>query len=57
MIRRDYLLRMIEQCIQALTRSLRLSREQQFEAARTEVDRLEQQVTSAFPERAAQGAA
>jgi hypothetical protein len=38
MIRRDYLLRMIEQCIQALTRSLQLSRQQQFDAARDEVD-------------------
>lgn len=38
MIRRDFILRMIEQCIQALTRSLRLSRAGQFDEAQAELD-------------------
>jgi tetratricopeptide (TPR) repeat protein len=38
MIRRDYLLRMVEQCVQALARGLRLTQEREFEAARGELD-------------------
>jgi tetratricopeptide (TPR) repeat protein len=38
MIRRDYLLRMIEQCVQALARSLRLTKEGSFTEARAEID-------------------
>jgi hypothetical protein len=38
MIRRDYLLRMIEQCVQALARSLRLTKEGAFAEARAEID-------------------
>jgi len=38
MIRRDYLLRMIEQCVQALTRILDLARRGELDLARTEVN-------------------
>jgi tetratricopeptide (TPR) repeat protein len=38
MIRRDYLLRMVEQCVQALARGSRLTQERAFEAARGELD-------------------
>jgi tetratricopeptide (TPR) repeat protein len=38
MIRRDYLLRAVEQCIQALSRSLALRQQAEFELARLEVD-------------------
>jgi len=38
MIRRDYLMRMIEQCLQALTRSQRLVQEGASEQARQELD-------------------
>ncbi len=45
MIRRDYLLRMVDQCLQALTRSLRLTQEQQFDAARAELDQAVRDLT------------
>jgi len=38
MLRRDYVLRMIEQCIQALTRSLRSMQQGQFDLASQEVN-------------------
>jgi len=38
MIRRDYLLRMVEQCVQALARSLGLVQRGQFDQARAEVN-------------------
>ena len=38
MIRRDYLLRMIEQCIQALARSLKLTEERRFDLAGQKVE-------------------
>jgi hypothetical protein len=38
MIRRDYLFRMVDECLQVLTRSLRLREEGQLEAARAELD-------------------
>ncbi|MFO1500972.1 MAG: DUF6483 family protein [Verrucomicrobiota bacterium] len=45
MIRRDYLLRIIEQCIQALTRSGELVRRREWPEARCEVDRVARDLT------------